>query len=315
MRTLQFLLLQLLVWPVISQTLNPAEIKFFSEVVSTLSSDSMKGRLPGTPEEKKSAAFIKQSFIDNQLKPFHKKKFIFPFSYLGPDSVKIFSAGNVIGKIETPSTTSIVISAHYDHIGFGKHHSNDPFSHAVHNGADDNASGVAMLIELARRLVNEKKKFVADIVFVSFSGEEDGLWGSQFFLNSKTLSKKKIIVNINLDMVGRLDQVNPIVTAESDFKAFNWGPLLDSVLGEGFKIERQQPQLKASSDSYIFLQAGIPSILFSTGITGDYHRPSDDFGKINFEGMRLVTDYLEKIILRLATDDSLGKSLKPSATR
>ncbi|MGL5890868.1 MAG: M28 family peptidase, partial [Bacteroidia bacterium] len=115
---------------------------YFRFVINRLAHDSMKGREVGTPQEKSSAVFIAAELKRAGCKFIRKKPFQ-PFEYNGPDSVMINSSGNVIGRIDTRSKYSIVVSAHYDHIGNGKHHSKAPFSLQIHNGADDNSSGVA----------------------------------------------------------------------------------------------------------------------------------------------------------------------------
>jgi Zn-dependent M28 family amino/carboxypeptidase len=281
------------------------EESYFKYVISTLAHDSMEGRLPGTVHEKKAAAFIESEFKKTKCVPLKKKQYQFPFSYKNPDSVVVQSAGNVLGKIETKSERCIVISAHYDHIGYGKHHSNDPFSKKIHNGADDNASGVAMLLSLAGWYSVHRDSLQYDIVFAAFSGEEDGLFGAKEFLRSGIIDTSMIICNINLDMVGHLDKTRPLLMAESAFIFRQWDTLLPADSAQFFLIERSGTLFKDGADHNVFLNAGIPAILFSTGLTEFYHRPGDDEGTINYIGMMYINAYLRKTINNVQRSSSV----------
>ena len=268
-------------------------------ILEALAHDSMFGREVGTIQEKKSAELISSYFKEIGLMPIRKKKFIYPFSYLLDNEKKVNSAGNVLGKIETKSKKCILVSAHYDHIGRGERHSNDPYAKKIHNGADDNASGVAMMLQLAKNLIIHTPPLKTDIVFVAFSGEEDGLFGSVEFLRRNLISPQNIIANINLDMVGRLDILNPLLTVESDFEKYNWRQCLPSDTSAAFIVRRQPPVLKSSADHCSFLDVGVPALLISTGMSSDYHRPSDDVSKINFKGMEAILEYLQQMVFNL----------------
>jgi Zn-dependent M28 family amino/carboxypeptidase len=252
----------------------------------------MEGRLPGTIQEKKAAGFIENEFRKTKCVPVKKKQYIFPFDYKNPDSVVVHSAGNVLAKIETKSEYCIIVSAHYDHIGWGKHHSNDPFSQKIHNGADDNASGVAMLLSLAGWYSAHRDSLQYDIVFAAFSGEEDGLFGAKEFLKSGIVDTSKILCNINLDMVGHLDKTRPILMAESASLFAQWDSILPANASNNFIIEKSGSLFKDGADHNVFLDAGIPGVLFSTGLTQHYHRPSDDEETINYPGMAAINRYV-----------------------
>ncbi|HTF06023.1 MAG TPA: M20/M25/M40 family metallo-hydrolase [Bacteroidia bacterium] len=273
--------------------------EYFRYVVETLAHDSMKGRLPGTPEEKKSAEFIAAEFRKTGCKPLRKKQYCFPFDYTNPDSVITHSTGNVIAKVDTKSDYCIVITAHYDHIGAGKHHSNDPFSHAIHNGADDNASGVAMLLGLAAWCNEHKKDLQYDIVFAALSAEEDGLFGAKKFLSSDLIDTSKIICNLNFDMLGSLDRARPMLVADGALENSAWDSLLPRDTTASFFVQRSVNVVKGGADHCVFLDANIPSILFSTGLTGFYHRPTDDPSTINYEGMINISTYLQELLMKL----------------
>lgn len=292
MKATLFLLAQLLLIPVSAQICPYPEESYYKYVISALAHDSMEGRLPGTAQEKKAAVFIENEFRKTKCIPVKKKQYAFPFDYNNPDSVVVHSAGNVVAKIETKSEYCIVVSAHYDHIGWGEHHSNDPFSKKIHNGADDNASGVAMLLSLAGWYSSHRDSLQYDIVFAAFSGEEDGLFGAKEFLKSGIVDTSRIICNINLDMVGHLDLTRPILMAESATLFNQWDSILPAGANQNFIVEKSGSLFKDGADHNVFLDAGIPGLLFSTGLTQHYHRPSDDESTINYAGMIAIHNYV-----------------------
>lgn len=272
---------------------------YMQQVIMTLAHDSMKGRLPGTPEETASANYIATELKRTGCKPLKRKRFTTPFDYRNPDSVIVHSAGNVVAKVNTRSEHCIIITAHYDHIGYGTHHSNAPFSTAIHNGADDNASGVAMLLALSAWCNEHKSELKYDIIFAAVSAEEDGLYGSKYLLTSGCIDTAQIICNINLDMVGHLDLLRPLLTAEGAEKNAGWNNVLPADSAEGFLVIRRTVKFADGSDHCSFINAGIPAMLFSTGLTQHYHRPSDDEVTINYPGMIAIGVYLEQLIENL----------------
>jgi len=284
---------------------------YFRYVIATLAHDSMEGRLPGTVGEKKSAEFINQQFCKAGVKPILKKQSTFPFTFKNEDSIVVSSVGNIVTKIDTKSEYCIVITAHYDHIGHGENHSKAPFSnHAIHNGADDNASGVAMMLGLASWCKENQKKLNYDIVFVAFSGEEDGLFGASYFLSQNVIDTSKIICNINYDMVGHLDKTRPMIELDGALETEAWNNLLPSDTTSQFIAERSRIRIKGGADHCVFLDAKIPAILLSTGITGFYHRPTDDLETINFPGMEAICNYSKELILNLNNKKELHMFLK-----
>lgn len=299
MKATVFILLQFLLISLSAQICPYPEESYYKYVISTLAHDSMEGRLPGTIHEKRAAGFIENEFRKTKCVPVKKKQYVFPFDFKNPDSVVVHSAGNVLAKIETKSDFCIVVSAHYDHIGWGKHHSNDPFSQKIHNGADDNASGVAMLLSLAGWYSSHRDSLQYDIVFAAFSGEEDGLFGAKEFLKSGTVDTSKILCNINLDMVGHLDKTRPILMAESALLFTQWDTVLPIKSEFNFIVEISGTLFKDGADHNVFLNARIPGILFSTGLTEHYHRPSDDESTINYSGMIEIHNYLICVIRNL----------------
>lgn len=194
----------------------------------------------------------------------------------------------------------IVIGAHFDHLGMGGKGSSSrrPDTIAVHNGADDNASGVATMLELAQKLSAKHKKIKRSIVFVAFAAEEMGLIGSQKFVESGLIPTSSIVAMINIDMVGRMNnkELNVYGTktsteSEALLKKLN----ADSTLTLGFYPEGYGP-----SDYSSFYNKNIPVFGFMTYLHTDYHTPFDDINKINFEGMLLETNYIYSLATELS---------------
>jgi len=195
-------------------------------------------------------------------------------------------AFNVLGRLPSPAPTGtapvVVIGAHYDHLGFGGRHSLAPDSVAPHVGADDNASGTATVLEIARQLAAKPDGRTDDIVIALFSGEEEGTLGSTYF--NRVLPKSvKVRAMINLDMVGRLrDNRATILGAAS---ADEWSGLLAAACGEAAINCTASPEGGfGPSDQMPFYAAGTPVVHFFTGSHADYHKPSDTADRINAAG-------------------------------
>ncbi len=211
---------------------------------------------------------------------------------------------NVIAKLEgsDPKLKNevIVIGAHFDHLGMGGKNSSSrrPDTIAVHNGADDNASGVAAMIELAQKLASKHKKIKRSIVFVAFAAEEMGLIGSQKFVESNLVPNESIVAMINIDMIDRMNKkelniygTKTSTESETILKSLN----ADSALTLGFYPEGYGP-----SDYSSFYNKNIPVFGFMTYLHLDYHTPFDDVDKINFDGMVLATNYIYSLAFELS---------------
>jgi hypothetical protein len=196
----------------------------------------------------------------------------------------------------------IVVGAHYDHLGFIEVNHN-LYTHSkkeIHNGADDNASGTAGLIELAEVLASNRNPLKRSIIFVAFDAEEEGLLGSKYFISQLKSDKSKIKLMINFDMIGRMntEQKVLIVNGNGSFKES------DSILNiyansSGMRV-RFSPGNFSGSDQFSFYNEKIPVLFFFTGVHDDYHQPTDDADKINSEGEKLVLDYAANIIYDFA---------------
>ncbi len=196
----------------------------------------------------------------------------------------------------------IVIGAHYDHLGRGGFGSRSPQSHEIHNGADDNASGSAALLELAR-IFSQSDHLGRSLLFVAFSAEEEGLIGSKYWVEHPPVPLKKIVAMINLDMVGRLKNdkllIGGIATA---------APFADIVkqadAGTPLKISEMWKTGIAPSDNTSFVLRRIPVLFLWTGTHEDYHRPTDKADKINYPGEAEIINVAAKIVAAISLMDT-----------
>ncbi len=191
----------------------------------------------------------------------------------------------------------VVLGAHYDHLGFGGFGSLAPGKREVHNGADDNASGTTVLLEVAHRLaqLGPQKR---SILFIAFTAEERGLIGSAYYVNHPVLPLKKTVAMINLDMVGRLQKERLIIQGIDTAKEFD---ALIKRLNDKYQFNlARRPGGQGPSDHTSFYLKGIPVMHFFTGLHRDYHRPSDDYDKLNLEGMDRIASMVTEVIVHLA---------------
>jgi aminopeptidase YwaD len=202
---------------------------------------------------------------------------------------------NVVGFVDNGADNTIIIGAHYDHLGYGEDH-NSLFTGTkpeVHNGADDNASGTAAMLELSK-LISASKLKKYNYLFVAFSGEELGLYGSKYFTEHSPLPTTAINYMINLDMVGRLSDSTRGLNIGGYGTSPTWGKLLtakDSYFTIKFDSSGTGP-----SDHTSFYRKDIPVLFFFTGVHSDYHKPSDDANKINYDGTTKIVKYIYSLV-------------------
>ncbi len=215
---------------------------------------------------------------------------------------------NVIGYIDNGAPTTVVLGAHYDHLGYGEDGNSmiRTGERNIHNGADDNASGTAALIEMARRLKNSPAKN-NNYLFIAFSGEELGLYGSKYFVENPTIDIRKVNYMINLDMVGRLTDSTRLTIG-----GYGTSPGWAGINNEKFSIIAKQISIRIDSsgtgpsDHTSFYRKDIPVLFYFTGLHTDYHKPSDDEPKINYDGMLKIISHIEEVII---DKDDEGKLL------
>ncbi len=211
---------------------------------------------------------------------------------------------NVVGVLEgtgPQADETVVIGGHYDHVGRGGLLSGSlaPFSHDIHNGADDNASGTSMVLELARRIASRQDAPPRRVVFMAFSGEERGLLGSQYYVEHPLYPLESTVLMINCDMVGRLNDKNELSMIGTGTGAGlkEHVDVLGKSAGLSIKQVTGMTDGFGGSDHQSFYPHKIPVLFAFTGLHKDYHRPSDDSDLINYAGMSRIADYLELIAL------------------
>jgi len=210
---------------------------------------------------------------------------------------------NVIGYLEGSDATLknevVVIGAHYDHLGMGGEGSGSlqPDTIAVHNGADDNGSGTVGLLELAQYFASQRSTLKRSMMFISFTGEEMGLLGSAHFVKSPTIPISRIVVMLNMDMIGRLNERKLIVYGVGTSPGFE--DLARSANADSLFVLKLNKDGFGPSDQSSFYGKNIPVFHFFTDLHGDYHRPSDDWDRINYDGMKQVLEYVRTIAMNL----------------
>ncbi len=204
---------------------------------------------------------------------------------------------NVIALLDGRGPTAgetLVIGAHYDHIGLGKQGSSKPGSGQIHNGADDNASGIGVLLEIARHFASQPQKPTRRLVFIAFTGEEQGLLGSTHYVKHPVFPLESTIAMINFDMVGRL--ANNELTLSGVETASEFSRWIDQVNERhGFDLTKIPGGL-GPSDHASFCRQQIPVLHFFTGFHDEYHRPSDDVELLNIAGMCRVSDFATELV-------------------
>ena len=203
---------------------------------------------------------------------------------------------NVVGVLEGKGklkNETVVVGAHYDHLGYGGRGSLAPWTMDIHNGADDNSSGTTGMMEIASIIAKSDAKNRRRVVFIAFSAEERGLIGSAFYVNNPLFSLENTVAMINLDMIGRLTDNKLIITGTGTSDV--WPGLLDDLNKDSkFEITRQ-PEGTGPSDHQSFYLKNIPVLHLFTGLHEFYHRPSDDPGIVDFEGMARIVELGAKI--------------------
>jgi Zn-dependent M28 family amino/carboxypeptidase len=282
--------------------------------VTFLADDKLEGRGTGTDGEKAAANYIAKRFKELGLEGKGTNGYFQDFTfkpktdphaevkYTSMNTDSTITGRNVLGFINNNAKQTIVIGAHYDHLGFGNEGTlYRGEEKAIHNGADDNASGVGLMLNLVSKLKETNTN--NNYLFMAFSGEEMGLLGSNYFAKNATISIDSINYMINMDMVGRLK-------ADSTLAVYGVGtsPIFKQVLtasNHSFKIIENESGV-GPSDHTSFYLVDIPVLHFFTGQHEDYHKPSDDSEKLNYEGMQRISNYIFDIITDLDDNGKLA---------
>lgn len=223
---------------------------------------------------------------------------------------------NVIAVLEGTgplADETVVVGAHYDHLGLGGAGSLAPGVKEIHNGADDNASGTSALLEVARILASRKEKLPRRVVFIAFTAEEAGLIGSEYYVNHPIFPLDKTIAMLNMDMVGRLRDGKLVVYGTGTAPEFN--PLLDEFNKRyGFTLVRK-PEGFGPSDHTSFYARQIPVLHFFTDSHEQYHTPRDDADLIDWPGLAKVTNYVADLTIAVATAQAKPQYVAVAAPR
>lgn len=243
-----------------------------------------------------------ENLIDESLEPVSQSMGAWSVSANAAFSNNNITTDNVVGVVEGEGPNAdqtIVIGGHYDHLGYGGYGSNAPGRREIHNGADDNATGTAGVLELARRFAEADKKPGRRLVFVAFSGEERGLLGSAYYVDNPLYPMENTVAMINYDMIGRLrnDKVTIFGTGTAE--------MFDGALDKANDPESplnldKQASPFAGSDHMAFIRKEVPVMFLHTGLTDIYHTPEDDYETLNIDGAVRVIDFTERLIRELA---------------
>ncbi|MEY3648309.1 MAG: hypothetical protein RLZ13_1194 [Bacteroidota bacterium] len=293
----------------------PTDEELFTSLkkdVYFLAADDLGGRAIGTTGEQEAAKYLAQEFEKLGLTPMGTDGFFQEFTVSKPSNpheeavIGTDGAGvtgrNVVAFLDKKADKTIVIGAHFDHLGMGGQGSLHRGDSAIHNGADDNASGTAALLALAKIFKYETLK--SNILFIAFSGEENGLWGSNYFVKNPTVDLKTVNYMINMDMVGRLNPekslaVHGVGTSPS------FPSVLDPINADSLKLVPSESGVGPSDHTSFYLQ-DLPVLHFFTGQHADYHKPGDDADKINYEGLVQVVRYISRLIAGLDAEPKLA---------
>lgn len=277
--------------------------------VRYLADDALQGRLAGTPSERCAGDYIAAQFRRLRLHPAGDSATYFQSLPLA-SAINPHAPGgtgrNVVAVLRGADPAlageAVVVGAHYDHLGHGGQFSMAPGDSSIHNGADDNASGVAALLDIAGRLARGPRP-ARTVVFVAFTGEEEGLLGSSFYAAHPAVPLERTRAMLNLDMVGRLG-AGPLIVYGVE-TADEWRALVESAAAaEGVQVRGGGDGFGAS-DQTSFYARGLPVLHFFTNVHADYHRPTDDWEKIDAPGL----DRVAAIVARVAR----GVAARPAA--
>jgi hypothetical protein len=273
-----------------------------------LSSDLLGGRETGTEQERMAAEYIAYRFAESGLSPkgtdgwFQPFEFDFRTNPHGPVEERR-TGYNVVGYVDNGAPTTVVIGGHYDHLGmghFGSRHTGEP---AIHNGADDNASGIAAMFQIAEGVIDRGYRN-NNYLFIAFSGEELGLYGSKYYVANATIDVASINYMLNLDMVGRLNEDGMLVINGAGTSPV-WADLLPAIEQGNIQVKTTESGIGPSDHTSFYLEE-IPVLHFFTGQHADYHKPEDDSELVNYEGVYHIGQYIIQLIGQLNDDGELA---------
>ncbi len=267
-----------------------------------LASDEMEGRGFGTESGMKAADYIAEQFAAIGLHPIGDSYFHEFHARVGQTQIK---GQNVVAMVEGSDPILkdefIVLGAHYDHISY-------TFSDGkkvVYNGADDNATGTASIIEIGKELLKNRQKLKRSVILVAFDGEESGLLGSRAFVKQNTVPIEKVKLMMSLDMTGRYAESNSLIMGAMG--SLKGGEAILKVIAaeHDVKIKRTGEEISSRTDSKPFGDAGVPALHVTSGIIGPYHKPEDDPETIDYAGMAKIANMLYDLTIAIANTEVL----------
>ncbi len=292
--------------PGVAQEIKEQNIK---KHIQFLADDALQGRQTGSEGERKAMDYIQKEFKKLKLTPLGDAgSFEQPFPFKGGThgTGSEGTAHNVVAFLDNNADKTIIIGAHFDHLGLGENGSSldaNPQG-KIHNGADDNASGVAGILELARYFKTNKVKENSNFLFICFSGEELGLFGSKFFTEKPTLELSKVNYMINMDMIGRLNPTTKSLSVSGSGTSPVWETLFKNI-NTSLAVKTDSAGVGPSDHTSFYLK-NIPVLHFFTGSHSDYHKPSDDWDKINYAGEKEVLALVIAVVEKLDDQPKLA---------
>ncbi|HET9136265.1 MAG TPA: M28 family peptidase [Candidatus Kapabacteria bacterium] len=291
------------------KTSAPISAKDLRERLNVLASDSLAGRRTGEIGCDKAAEYIAKEFKRIGLDVIDRSQTYlqqYEFSERQFDSTKKTptKAANVVGFLKGSdkelSKQVVIIGAHYDHLGMGERNALDSVK-SIHYGADDNASGTAGMLELAEYYAKHRKEIKRSLIFIAFSGEEEGLFGSIHYCKDPLWSLEKTQAMINMDMIGRLK--DSVLIVEGMGSSPKWDALMQSIVKEKkpFRLRLKQSGT-GPSDHSSFYRKQVPVLFFFTNFHKDYHRATDTKDKINYDGETQILNLVSAITKKVAND-------------
>lgn len=298
------------------------DIENLKSHVRYLSSDELQGRLTGSEGEAMAAEYLQKQLEGLGLGTFLSDSYEHPFEYKvrlnphNPQESKDNHGKNVVAFLDNEADKTILIGAHYDHLGLNEHRNSTlPNSEGmIHNGADDNSSGVAAVLELARMYSQNVTQEDVNFVFALFSGEEDGLIGSKHLADELAIQKmvpawapkswkSPIVSMINLDMIGRLNE-DKVLNIGGIGTSPKFGEFAQKFKPAGINLAIDSSGIGPSDHTSFYLK-DIPVMFLFTGTHEDYHKPSDDYEKINFSGEKIIVNYVFDLTNAMAEEEEL----------
>lgn len=296
------ILAALLLLPVLSMSAQVNTAEKLDDHLIYLASDALLGRGFGTPQGLDAAHYIAAQMDEAGLLPLGES-YLHPFNHR--EGILNIPGNNVIGMIKgsDPGLKDeyIVLGAHYDHLGW-YFNGEDTI---VFNGADDNASGTAGIIEVGRQLVARQAELGRSVLLVAFDGEESGLIGSRYFVENKTVDPLQIKAMFSLDMIGMVGQHGGLdlggLGLLKDEEA-----ILQQATAHSLVIKKSNSEIQRRTDTWFFGEAGIPSVHVNTGTESPYHQPEDDHEALDNEGMVKVVDFMSDVSVLLSASEDIS---------